>query len=93
MDSFSNPFRRPPAFGRPCIGYTDSRSGQVSHQTGIRRHRHLLVAGGQPRGKGGAPGFPNAKGLRCVVAAELGADDLPRDAIELAAARDALLIG
>ena len=93
MDSFSDLLQRPPAFGGPCLDYTDSRSGLVGHRTSIQRRGPLLVAGGQLRGEGGVPGLPDAEGTRCVVAVELCADDLPRDAIELAAARDALLIG
>jgi hypothetical protein len=93
MDSFSDILHRPPAFGGPCLDYTDSRPGPFGHRANIQRRGPLLVAGGQLRGEGGVPGLPDAGGARCVVVVELCADDLPRDAIELAAARDALLIG
>jgi hypothetical protein len=93
MDSFYDALRRPLTLGRPCLGYTDSQFGQISDKTSIQRQRHLLAAGGQWRGEACASSLYNAGGARCAVALELCADDLPRDAIELAAARDALLIG
>jgi hypothetical protein len=93
MDPFREAFRRPPTPGRACLNYTDSHPGQISDRASIRCRQHRLVTGGQRPDENDVPGLHNAEGARRVVRLELYSDDLPRDAIELAAARDALLIG
>jgi hypothetical protein len=70
-----------------------SHLSRVSHQTSIQRHRPLRVAGADPNGENSAPKVHHTDGVRDTGAGALCADNLPRNAIELAAARDALLIG
>ena len=65
----------------------------VSHPTSNRRYRPLLVAGADPNGKCCAPDVHHTVRIRDTVAGLLCTNNLPRNAIELAAARDALRIG